>query len=1486
MFGNFVENMTNNSSNTKYIEDTVYLFPEKYRTIMQQNNSSRQHITSHKKLTFGTFAEENKGIRTTVSIEITKRPEDVPYRLSDATLIRNRNRWSFAMGSVTIDATITKTYKMERNEKIFLFDGFEIEAEVNSIDHIPFLNITVKNMMHIIYNTMNLYTITAREEVFSDFNYEFNTTSSYRDLLKTFPTVTNIAKNRVKKDVYDIKQIVAKLNDQIIEYENIIKELKNDDGVDDDEIQEEEQVLNRLKNKRNQTINGLDKGIIKTVASLTRLEENQNSSAPPRYTSVIAKPRDLHRHDISVSVLGKGYNVTPKADGFTSYLYIHPSGVWLIEPPSGASLIFSMNSEDVFQRGYREATGNTDFHIGDLKEFIRNSDMVDLLGTIIMGERIPKKNQSPPVDNRGVMFAPFDVLNMPYTSEVFISKKHSERFDYAKRVCETVTNILLGKSKTTPRIGFYYKPNVFSADTIMSLNEAMNILEKIDNPFITDGYIFTPENEPFMPKNLYIYKYKPWDKLTIDLSVSMKSFQVFMINTKRGTGNGEYIQFDHSDLIDWDALNTLSRSNVIMEKTVVEFKPAKRKDGSIFFTPTRLRLDKSKPNADTTASDVFSLITNPIPRDLLFNNASTFKAMYLQMNEAKARIISSMKDSRFVVDIGSGKGGDISKYAKLMNRRAKDDDTEGYITGVLLVEPDINNFNEMMKRLKSHPLRGRFHVLNTPAENTNLIVDEMIKLVESSSDTTNGITISMMLSMSFFWKNEETLNRLMGTLTSISTAAKSIPSITEPTKFQYVTIDGVPTVSLLNSLPRDEGFSKGPIKMKWAMRNKDGGGNNEISVIIEGSIVTGQTEYPVYTDALSPIAIPDTEYKRMISDYVDTSYLSFEEKEYFNLFSSGEMCVLDDYSENDPNDVDPIDIDPNDVDISSSPYDELLSILEDEHNGSISIEETAKMFNDMLNDNVVSTTPLFPFEKSIKLTDLGTSTSSMFITVVDTYRHFYKYDSIILRLIAKTSEKIGTTPQKLFSDILDQLFAIDAETEEYSNLVSSLRTTITSSIKFPAMSSVDLLYKYATSFYASPILTSFVLKYYMKLNALSVTSSSLMYATNSDFGETALTATILGLDNYLYSLEKTPKDQIDFHQPLYSTIAEVFRPYSSNPRTTIDNIYGTNEKTIKSKTKERGYDLVIRTLQVNQGDIAIITYNNIINAVDYVSVARKLGIVVIYDTTYKPFEEESSTSDKSTWGRQLDYEGMSWGAAFEERLIEHIHNKVGIGNARYDIHANIDPRDIKNLENVMLPPRWCSTLARQNDETIASQINHVMATNSDGARILDKSRIRVITLKMDNKSSSVDKKITKVVKIGMSGTRKGMDDESKKELVNFLTKKDHPLFELPENANNISIEAHHGDCTGADKDFHNICESLDIKIVIWPPLNSTLRAYCKSDDIRPPMEYLERDKKIVDETDFLIAFPETKKESVRSGTWTTIRYARKQKKPMLIIGGR
>jgi hypothetical protein len=135
--------------------------------------------------------------------------------------------------------------------------------------------------------------------------------------------------------------------------------------------------------------------------------------------------------------------------------------------------------------------------------------------------------------------------------------------------------------------------------------------------------------------------------------------------------------------------------------------------------------------------------------------------------------------------------------------------------------------------------------------------------------------------------------------------------------------------------------------------------------------------------------------------------------------------------------------------------------------------------------------------------------------------------------------------------------------------------------------------------------------------------------------------------------------------------------------------------------------------------------------------------------------------------------------------------------------------------------------------------------------------------------------------VGFTGTQRGMTPEQKKNV----------LYELLSNGRRPSV-AHHGDCIGADADFHYIVSrrlQVGDKIVIHPPVDPSKRAFmdrilfkCKV-EVLVPKPYLERNHDIVDAADFMIATPGEREEQLRSGTWATIRYAKKRGVPLRII---
>lgn len=131
--------------------------------------------------------------------------------------------------------------------------------------------------------------------------------------------------------------------------------------------------------------------------------------------------------------------------------------------------------------------------------------------------------------------------------------------------------------------------------------------------------------------------------------------------------------------------------------------------------------------------------------------------------------------------------------------------------------------------------------------------------------------------------------------------------------------------------------------------------------------------------------------------------------------------------------------------------------------------------------------------------------------------------------------------------------------------------------------------------------------------------------------------------------------------------------------------------------------------------------------------------------------------------------------------------------------------------------------------------------------------------------------------VGFTGTRLGMNLVQSRHLIELLTEDERLEDDSDEH------DFHHGDCIGSDAKAFVIARQLGWRTVAHPGLSSRLRANTESDEIRTPLGFAERNRMIVDESMILLATPNTEYNINRSGTWSTIRYARRIYRPILIL---
>lgn len=126
--------------------------------------------------------------------------------------------------------------------------------------------------------------------------------------------------------------------------------------------------------------------------------------------------------------------------------------------------------------------------------------------------------------------------------------------------------------------------------------------------------------------------------------------------------------------------------------------------------------------------------------------------------------------------------------------------------------------------------------------------------------------------------------------------------------------------------------------------------------------------------------------------------------------------------------------------------------------------------------------------------------------------------------------------------------------------------------------------------------------------------------------------------------------------------------------------------------------------------------------------------------------------------------------------------------------------------------------------------------------------------------------------IGITATRDGLTVDQARAFRNWLMDTGGERY-------------HHGSCKGGDAQAHRIIRDLPFKTHVTLHMPTDLRQTepCDGDDVREPFPYLERNHNIVNECTHLIGLPNGMREQLRSGTWATLRYARKIERSFTII---
>lgn len=405
-------------------------------------------------------------------------------------------------------------------------------------------------------------------------------------------------------------------------------------------------------------------------------------------------------------------------------------------------------------------------------------------------------------------------------------------------------------------------------------NSIQNFYDKVKEilllpvEYLTDGLMFTPIGVNYSDlstnfNKVGILKWKPESKLTIDFQLGDGKKLLSNFKGKLILFNAEGYSFSKN--VNWDSIF----SSGAKEGDIIEVYPSFEEGGDVSLTFSRFRNDKTAPNNINVAKDVYRDILSPLSLEDITGETLFLASKY--HNRIKKELFLKRKeatppDERYLIDIGSGKGGDLSKW-------------DGF-TKIFCIEPNEKNISEFKRRLSQKVKKRDAPPINLRIKEYSCCEDyfPIIKEIEKYFSFTKNstLTISMMLSLSFFWEDNKKLKNLARFLKEIVTLFNKF-SPKEEVHFIFLTIVGDSLRNLFKLRGNDIVLANARIKYSPQ--------ENNVNFHIENSIVNDQTEYFVELPQLTRLTGMESLFFKLADN---EPFLSRDEKIFSDLYGYGE----------------------------------------------------------------------------------------------------------------------------------------------------------------------------------------------------------------------------------------------------------------------------------------------------------------------------------------------------------------------------------------------------------------------------------------------------------------------------------------------------------------------------------------------------------------------------------------------------------------------
>lgn len=320
----------------------------------------------------------------------------------------------------------------------------------------------------------------------------------------------------------------------------------------------------------------------------------------------------------------------------------------------------------------------------------------------------------------------------------------------------------------------------------------------------TDGIVFQPIKDTYQTDR--IKKWKP--EITIDFKVIKNRLYV--------DASGKNVEFKGSRRFPYN--DEISPSNRYIDKIPIEGKIVEFRWGGGCFQPLRFRYDRPIPNKEDIAIDNWNDINEPISEESIRGN--NIKAMRLFHNDVKSKLLEShISKGSTILDIGSGRGGDLGKWKNM-----------GY--KVYIVEPSQENIEEIKRRNKIYGVDIK-KIIHAGIEDTETIVKNMSEQVDA---------IVSFFSLTFLQKDEQSFQGLVETVSRV---------LKPGGKFLGIVLDGEKVYDIFERENKDV-YQTSSFKFERVGRWNEGQCGNKLITTLNDTdtMVKDTTEYLFFFDPL------------------------------------------------------------------------------------------------------------------------------------------------------------------------------------------------------------------------------------------------------------------------------------------------------------------------------------------------------------------------------------------------------------------------------------------------------------------------------------------------------------------------------------------------------------------------------------------------------------------------------------------------------------